>query len=116
MSNLARHVQGVSDEDGLLQAILPAQEKFRMAIYKTAPNFQPFEKCFKGKRHMGRVTFLATEEGRTFDDKDSKDEICPREEPDSEIQIEEVSSRRGLDAQSHPKSKKSKIFIDQVLQ
>jgi len=114
MSDLARHVQGVPDEDGLLQAILPAQEKFRVAIRETAPNFRPFEKRFEGKRHMGRVTFLAAEEGRTFDDEDSEDENCPREEPDSEIQ--EVSTGRGLAASSYPTSKKSKIFIDQVLQ
>ena len=114
MSDLTRHVQGVPDEDGLLQAILPAQEKFRLAIRETAPNFRPFEKRFEGKRHMGRVTFLAAEEGRTFDDEDSVDEICPREESDSEIQG--VSTGRGLAAPSYPTSKKSKIFIDQVLQ
>lgn len=114
MSDLTRHVQGVPDEDGLLQAILPAQEKFRLAIRETAPNFRPFEKRFEGKRHMGRVTFLAAEEGRTFDDEDSEDEICPREESDSEIQG--VSTGRGLAAPSYPTSKKSKIFIDQVLQ
>jgi len=114
MSDLARHVQGVPDEDGLLQAILPAQQKFRVAIRETAPNFRPFEKRFEGKRHMGRVAFLADEEGKTFDDEDSEAENYPTEERDFES--EGVSSGTSLTAPSHPKSKKSKIFIDQVLQ
>lgn len=53
MSDLPRHIQDVPDENSLLQAILPAQEKFRMTIRETALNFR-----FEGKRHMGRVTFL----------------------------------------------------------
>lgn len=87
-----------------------------MAIRETAPNLRPFEKRFEGKRHMGRVTFLAAEEGRTFDDEDSEDENYPKEAQDSETQSEEVSSGRGLAVQSHSKSRKYKIFIDQVLQ
>ncbi|KAJ7115622.1 P-loop containing nucleoside triphosphate hydrolase protein [Mycena crocata] len=36
-------LEGVPDEEGLLQTIRPAQERFRRAIRDTAPDFRPFE-------------------------------------------------------------------------
>lgn len=45
--DLARHLEGTPDEDGLLQAIRPAHETFKRAIRATAPNFKPFEKSQK---------------------------------------------------------------------
>ena len=67
-SDLAQEVRGVPDEDGLLQAIRPAQEKFRRAIRMTAPNFRPFEKKFEGRRHLGKATFLHCEEGEEWNE------------------------------------------------
>ena len=83
-SDLAQEVRGVPDEDGLLQAIRPAQEKFRRAIRMTAPNFRPFEKKFEGTRHLSKATFLHCEEGEEWNeesDSESITEWCPDIDP-----------------------------------
>jgi hypothetical protein len=67
-SDLAQEIRGVPDEDGLLQAIRPAQEKFRRAIRMTAPDFRPFEKEFRGTRQVPRATFLHSEEGEEWNE------------------------------------------------
>ena len=56
-SDLAQEIRGVPDEDGLLQVIRPAQEKFRRAIRMTAPDFRPFEKKFRGTRKLVGLHF-----------------------------------------------------------
>lgn len=63
MRDLARHIDGVPDEDGLLQTIRPAQERFRRAIRATAPAFLPFEKRYAGKKSLEMAVFLSSEEG-----------------------------------------------------
>ncbi|KAJ3503458.1 hypothetical protein NLJ89_g8422 [Agrocybe chaxingu] len=60
--DLARHVEGVPNQEGLLQCVRPAQEKFKRAIRETAPNFRPFESEYEGVRHIRRATFLENEE------------------------------------------------------
>ncbi|KAG6887851.1 hypothetical protein C0995_012216 [Termitomyces sp. Mi166 len=60
--DLVRHVDGVP-EDGLIQAIRPAQEQFRRAIRVTAPNFQSFERRHAKKKKLGKPGFLLSEEG-----------------------------------------------------
>ena len=74
--DLARHVEGVPNHDGLLQTIRPLQEKFRKAIRMTAPNFRPFESSLKETRHLGRASFLANEESEdnVGEASDSEDE------------------------------------------
>ena len=67
-SDLAQEIKGVPDEDGLLQAIRPAQEDFRRAIRMTAPDFRPFEREFEGIRHLEQATFLYSEEGEELDE------------------------------------------------
>lgn len=70
-SDLLRHVEGVPDDDestfgsgiGLIQAIRPAQERFRRAIRETAPDFKPFERDSRGKKHLPRPAFLRSEDG-----------------------------------------------------
>lgn len=82
--DLARQVEGVPDEDGLLQAIRPAHEKFRKAIRATAPNFLPFEEEFKGKGGLSSPSFLLNEEegygatgSKDEEDADPADENSP---------------------------------------
>jgi hypothetical protein len=89
-TDLARHVEGVADKDGLLQAIRPAHEKFRQAIRSTAPNFQPYEEKQrpleekpKAKRRLSLPSFLLNEE---VDDAAGSDENVP-------IYIDEVMER-----------------------
>ena len=76
-TDLSRHVEGVADKDGLLQAIRPAHEKFREAIRSTAPNFQPFEEKQKTKnlKRLSMPSFLLNEEGDDGDTKDENDAI-----------------------------------------
>ena len=82
-TDLARHVEGVADKDGLLQAIRPAHEKFRQAIRSTAPNFQPLEEKQKPERRLSLPSFLLNEE---VDDGSGSDENVP-------IYIDEVMER-----------------------
>jgi hypothetical protein len=106
-SDLAQEIRGVSDEDGLLQAIRPAQEKFRRAIRRTAPNFRPFEKKFKGTRHLGKATFLHCEEGKEWNegsDSESNAEWGPGLLADPPVLIK--LKGRSSDA----------IYIDQVME
>lgn len=60
--DLARHVEGVPDEDGLLQSIRPAQTTFRRAVRATAPEFMPFEKRYAGLKNIEKAEFLANED------------------------------------------------------
>lgn len=60
----------------ILQAIRPAQEKFRKAIRVTAPDFCPFERKFKGTRQLGRATFLHSEEGEEWNESESNAKSC----------------------------------------
>lgn len=75
VTDLERHLEGVPDEDGLLQAIRPAQERFRRNIRQTAPNFRPFEKAYDGEQHLHRAAFLVQEEGQAWEGEDSEDEL-----------------------------------------
>ena len=104
-SDLAQEVRGVPDEDGLLQAIRPAQEKFRRAIRMTAPNFRPFEKKFGGTRHLGEATFLHSEEGEEWNEgseSESNTEWCSETDPPISIKRKDRSSKI--------------IYIDQVME
>ena len=65
--DLARHVQGVPTENGLLQNIISQQEHFRRAVRGTAPDFCPFEKHDAGKRTI-RLDFLVPKEGTFVED------------------------------------------------
>ncbi|KAF8161524.1 P-loop containing nucleoside triphosphate hydrolase protein [Crassisporium funariophilum] len=97
-SDLSRHVEGVPDEDGLLQAIRPAQERFRRAIRGTAPNFRPFESKDKKKKHLRRASFLIDEE-----EEDGNDEFS-----ESEDELGAATTRkRGV---------ADKIYIDEVME
>ena len=105
--DLARHVEGVPDHDGVLQIIRPAQEKFRKSIRMTAPNFRPFESALKEKRHLGRASFLANEEG--------EDDIGEASDNEGEGQGD-----GGFFAKTTTKpqvlTKSRKIYIDEVME
>ena len=93
----------MSDEDGLLQAIRPAQEKFRQAIRITAPDFRPYERKFRGTRHLGRFTFLKSEEGEEWDEGSAEsDAESPFDTAHSDSKI-----RKGLSNKS--------IYIEEVM-
>ncbi|KAK0499138.1 P-loop containing nucleoside triphosphate hydrolase protein [Armillaria luteobubalina] len=60
--DVSRHVEGVPDEEGIIQMIRPAQEKFKRAIRGTAPQFRPFERNLAGTRTLPDPTFLGNED------------------------------------------------------
>jgi hypothetical protein len=137
-SDLAQEIRGVPDEDGLLQTIRFAQEKFRRAIRMTAPDFRPFELKFKGKRHLGPAKFLRSEEGGDWDEgseSESEGEDDEGEDDESENESDSeaetpVLSRLGpakVDDESYsepetsvsnkPERGSSKtIYIDEVME
>ena len=107
-SDLAREIRGVPDEDGLLQAIRVAQEKFRKAIRMTAPAFRPFEQKFKKTRHLGQATFLHGEEGADEEwnegSEGESENDAEYSEPDSSVS---KKRKRGTS---------KVIYIDQVME
>ncbi len=60
--DVSRHVDGIPDEEGILQMIRPAQENFKRAIRGTAPQFRPFERNLAGTRTLPAPTFLDNED------------------------------------------------------
>jgi GTP-binding protein EngB required for normal cell division len=42
--DLSKHLEGIPDEEGLLQAIIRQQASFRRVIRATPPNFRPYER------------------------------------------------------------------------
>lgn len=73
VTDLVKHIEGVPDQDGLLQTIRPAQEKFRLEIRGTAPKFLPFERRFAAVKRIGKAKFLRDEDGEEDDDDDDED-------------------------------------------
>ena len=74
ISDVFQHVEGVSDEDGLLQVIRPAQEKFRQHVRSTAPKFHPFERKRGSSKKLTKPKFLANEEGQSEIESEPEDE------------------------------------------
>ncbi len=60
--DVSRHVDGIPDEEGILQMIRPAQENFKRAIRGTAPQFRPFERNLAGTQTLPAPTFLGNED------------------------------------------------------
>jgi hypothetical protein len=93
-------MEGVPNEDGLIQLIRPAQEKFKLAIRQTAPEFRPFEKRFAGSKTFGRAKFLKNEEGGVSGTDDDEDgDVDPSFKPKG----------RSIGRKSR------KVYIDEVL-
>ena len=67
-NDVAKHVEGVPHKSGLLQAIRPAQERFRRGIRVTAPKFRPYERKYVGERHLLKPNFLTNEEENDDDE------------------------------------------------
>ncbi|KAK0224243.1 P-loop containing nucleoside triphosphate hydrolase protein [Armillaria fumosa] len=91
--DLATHIQGIPDEDGIIQTIRPEQEKFQREIRSTAPDFRPFERKHAGKRHLEWPDFLSNDDG----EEDEPEELCEgsRYLPDDKntIYIDELWTR-----------------------
>jgi hypothetical protein len=105
--DLARHIEGIPDHDGLLQTIRPAQEKFRKSIRMTAPNFRPFESSLKEQRHLSRASFLANEE--------TEDEVGEASDNEDKSQ----GDLRHGQKRKKPQAlvvKSRKIYIDEVME
>uniref|UniRef100_A0A0W0FU61 P-loop containing nucleoside triphosphate hydrolase protein n=1 Tax=Moniliophthora roreri TaxID=221103 RepID=A0A0W0FU61_MONRR len=69
VDDVKKHMEGVPTRDGLLQNIRPHQERFRLAIRNTAPNFKPFERSRDLKSSpSARPDFIIQEEGDLVSD------------------------------------------------
>ena len=106
---LLRHVDGIPDTDGLIQSIRPAQGRFRQAIRATAPNFRPFERKHAKTHHLGRATFLDTEEANPCDGESSDTELEGGTVPDEDAYIPPRES-------GSVANRNHKIYIDEVLE
>ena len=102
--DLARHVEGVPDENGLLQLIRPHQERFRREVRRTAPAFLPFERRYAGTKTIPKPEFLSSEED--IEDILEEPETPPPEGEENIFRF--VGSRRGL--------LDGMICVDEVLQ
>jgi hypothetical protein len=81
--DLARHVDGVPDENGLLQMIRPHQEQFRRKVRWIRPNFVPFKRRYARTKTISKPVFLSSEEGV-----DAVENILdPETPPESEKEI-----------------------------
>lgn len=130
-SDLELQVKGVSDADdsdseddvGLIQAMRPAQERFRMAIRGTAPNFRPFERNDAGKKHLRAAAFLKAEEGRlpdgeASDGEDEKDDAGGERDADGGAQLtkEGLVSNGSISGKSQRMRLSTEvIYVDEVL-
>jgi hypothetical protein len=73
-NDVSRHAAGLADEPddtrfgtggiGLIQAVVPVQEKFRLAIRATAPDFRPYERDDNNFQGWHSPKFLEREEGK----------------------------------------------------
>ncbi|KAF9461878.1 P-loop containing nucleoside triphosphate hydrolase protein [Collybia nuda] len=96
VTDLAKRIEGIPDEDGLLQCIRPAQEKFRRALRVTAPDFRPFEKRYEETKTLGKASFLSHEDGY--------EEIRPRD------------SRNNLVLDRDSTYTRRPVYIDEVME
>ena len=107
MTDISRHVEGVPDEDGLLQAIRPAQERFRRAVRGTAPKFRPFERKYKGERRLAPAAFLSFEEGEGGVEEDG-------DERDGQQETQATEGREGRKRKHGDVVGHDVIYIDEV--
>ncbi|KAH9485773.1 Interferon-induced GTP-binding protein Mx2 [Psilocybe cubensis] len=134
-SDFLRHVEGVSDDPstsgtgiGLMQAIHPAQERFRREIRRTSPNFRPFKRIDAATKHLPAPAFLRNEEGNTSDDSGSGDSsnevswasLCKRKTPaDDIIYVDDVLDRaqraRTRELPGHYPFVVQRMFIDSIV-
>ncbi|XP_006461433.1 hypothetical protein AGABI2DRAFT_185678 [Agaricus bisporus var. bisporus H97] len=98
VADIAQHITGIPDENGLIQSIRPAQERFRTEVRATAPKFRSYEKKFAGTRSMPRAEFLDNEDdGYSEDECDqftaSGTSTRKRKRRDSVVYVDEVFER-----------------------
>ena len=101
VTGLVQHMEGISDEDGFIQSIRPAQETFKIAIRRTAPEFQPFDskRSEGGSKSLGKAMFLNNEEEEVSETDDYDSEV------DASFELQDKTSR---------KRKRQIIYIDEV--
>ncbi len=72
--DVSKHVEGIPDEEGILQMIRPAQEQFKRDIRGTVPQFRPFERRLVDSQVLATPSFLNNEEDEA--DETEGDCIC----------------------------------------
>ncbi|KAK0199336.1 P-loop containing nucleoside triphosphate hydrolase protein [Desarmillaria ectypa] len=83
--DVSKHVEGIPDEEGILQSIRPAQERFKRDIRGTAPQFRPFERRLAGAQTLVAPSFLGNEEDEAVEAREDAHHEC--------ICVDEVHTR-----------------------
>ncbi|TFK33506.1 hypothetical protein BDQ12DRAFT_715805 [Crucibulum laeve] len=107
VNDLAVHVEGIPDHDGLIQHIKPAQQKFRVAIRATAPNFMPFEKNYAGKKKLPLAEFLENEEELG---------LLESEDEGNSLQGVPTKTKRGIGMPHSRKNDTRAIYVDDIME
>ncbi|KAK7471940.1 hypothetical protein VKT23_000046 [Stygiomarasmius scandens] len=105
-ADLQKHLDGVPERNGLIQAIRPAQVAFRKKIRNTAPEFKPFEATQAKTYTLSKPDFLKNED--EADDDVPDDSLQEPDETDDDYNEE---SSMDSDDISKPRA----LYIDEVL-
>ncbi|KAG6328165.1 hypothetical protein ID866_10924 [Astraeus odoratus] len=70
-TELAQHIEGTPDENGLIQIIRPYTDKFKREIRATAPEFRPWNRSDDRRRKLPPLNFLSGEEKAIDSDNDN---------------------------------------------
>lgn len=100
--DVSRHLEGTPQEDGLLQSIRPAEDKFKLAIRFTAPDFRAHEK----KRPSVRFSLKDDEKAEGSGSEEARPDAVPY--PDFLTNEDKYDFR--------PLTDSNAIYIDEVMQ
>jgi hypothetical protein len=75
LRDLERHLEGIPEKDGLLQAVGPSYLEFKKAIRATAPEFLPYERIRAGSLVPRKPQFLDNEEEPPASDPVGEEEV-----------------------------------------
>ena len=107
--DVGRHVEGTTEEDGLLQSIRPAQERFKLAIRYTAPDFRVHERKARSQVRFAPAALKGSEDAGN--DKSGASESEPQ---DSVPHPDFLTNEDKYDFR--PTNDDSAIYIDEVMQ
>lgn len=108
--DVSHHVEGTTEEDGLLQTIRPALDRFKLAIRYTAPDFRVHE---RKARQQVRFTASALLKG-SDDAGNDKSGASESESPDTIPHPDFLINEDQYDFR--PTNDDNAIYIDEVMQ
>ena len=110
VQDVARHVEGTTQEDGLLQSIRPAQERFKLAIRYTAPDFRVHE-----RKARAQVRFAPTALVKGNEDAGNEKSGASESEPQDVVPHPDFLTNEDK-YDFRPTNDDNAIYIDEVMQ